>query len=368
MSFRIPWAKPMFTDRERNHVVAALESTWISGGPYVERFERDFLAYHGSPHGLTASNGTTALQLALIALGVGPGDEVIVPGFTFVAPGNMVIACGATPIFVDVERAGWCIDPAAVERAITPRTRAVIAVHVYGNVADLARLRALCDRRGLALVEDVAEAAFSRRDGRLAGTVGDLGCFSFQATKTITMGEGGFVLTPRADLYERMRTVRDHGMRRGKRYWHDEIGFNFRLTNLQAALGCAQFEVLDRILAERARVFARYLLRLDGVAGVALQAFGAGVEPCVWAVALYLDEERFGPRDGVIEALARDGIETRPGFYPFGAMPLYQRHGACALTVADDVGAHVISVPTFPTLTDEEIDDVCRHLIALARR
>jgi perosamine synthetase len=367
MSFRIPWAKPMFTDREKRHVVAALESTWISGGPYVDRFEREFVAHHGAPFGLTASNGTTALQLALLALGVGPGDEVIVPGFTFVAPGNMVIACGATPVFVDVEPDGWCIDVAAAERAIGPRTKAILAVHVYGNVADLGALRALCDRRGLALVEDVAEAAFSRRDGKLAGTVGDLGCFSFQATKTITMGEGGFVLTTRSELYEKMRVIRDHGMRRGQRYWHDEIGFNFRVTNLQAALGCAQLEVLDRILAERARVFAGYGRLLDGAPGVRLQRFGAGVEPVVWAVAGTLDERIFGPRDGVIAALAQVGIETRPGFYPFGVMPLYRDRGAPRLPVSEDVGAHVISVPTFPTLTDEEIADVCRHLRALAK-
>jgi perosamine synthetase len=367
MSFRIPWAKPMFTDRERRLVLEALESTWISGGPFVDRLEREFTAHHGVAHGLAVSNGTTALQVALLALGVGPGDEVIVPGFCFVAPANMVIACGARPLFVDVEADTWSIDVDAVAGALTSRTKAVIAVHNYGNVADLTALRGLCDRAGVALVEDVAESAFSRRDGRFAGTVGDLGCFSFQATKTITTGEGGFVLTSRADLYERMRVMRDHGMRRGKRYWHDEVGFNFRLTNLQAALGCAQLEVLARIIGERARVWNRYRALLGDAAGVTLQHFPAGVDPVVWAVACRLDVSRFGPRDGVIAALAQAGIETRPGFYPFHVMPLYQAHGAAPLPTAESVGAQVISVPTFPTLTDEEIAEVCNKLLELRR-
>lgn len=367
MSIRIPWAKPMFSAREREHVLSALESTWISGGPYVDRLERELTDLHGAAHGLAVSNGTTALQVALIALGVGPGDEVIVPGFCFVAPANMVIAAGARPIFVDIEPDTWSIDVDAAAAAITPRTKAIIAVHNYGNVADLAALRALCDRAAIALVEDVAESAFSKRDGRFAGTVGDLGCFSFQATKTITTGEGGFVLTPRADLFERMRLVRDHGMRRGKRYWHDEVGFNFRLTNLQAALGCAQLEELDRILAARTRVWRGYRDRLRDQAGVTLQHFDDGVEPVVWAIALVLDPDRFGPRDAVIDALMQHGIETRPGFYPFHSMPLYQKHGAAPLAASGRAGARIISVPSFPTLTDEEIAEVCQRLLELRR-
>ncbi len=362
MSFRIPWAAPTFSEREKQHVLAALESTWISGGPYVDRFEREFNAMHGCD-GLAVSNGTTALQLALIALGIAPGDEVIVPGFTFVAPGNMVIACGATPVFVDVDARTWCIDVAAVERAITSRTKAVIAVHVYGNVCDLERLRSLCDSRGLSLVEDVAEAAFSRYRGRPAGTFGDLGCFSFQATKTITMGEGGFVLARRRELAEKMRVVRDHGMRRGKRYWHDEVGYNFRVTNLQAALGCAQLERLDEILRARARVYATYRRLLEREPGVELQRMTEGVEPVVWAVALRLDPARFTiGRDAVIAALAEQGIETRPGFYPFSVMPLYR---SPRLPVAEEIGAQVISVPTYPALSDDNIQDVCQRLLAL---
>lgn len=357
MRATIPWAEPLFGAKERRYLADALESTWVSGGPYIERFERGFLASHGARYGLTASNGTTALQMALLALGVGPGDEVIVPGFTFVAPGNMVLAVGATPVFADIDERTWCVDPASVERAVTRRTKAVIAVHVYGNVCDMAALRALTRRRGLALVEDAAESAFSRYRGRFVGTLGDVGCFSFQATKTITMGEGGFVTTARKDLWRTMRVIRDHGMRRDKRYWHDVVGYNFRLTNLQAAVGCGQLEAVDRSIRERRRVREAYRRGLAGLAGVTMQEFLPEVDPVVWAVAVRLDPRRFrGGRDGVLRRMAEAGIECRPGFYPFSVMPMYKSR---RLPVCEAVGLNVLSFPSSPTVTDAQVARIC---------
>jgi perosamine synthetase len=365
LSFRIPWAKPTFGDREREYVVDALTSSWVSGGPYVERFEHALNRHMESSHGLTVSNGTAALHLALLALGIGPGDEVIVPDFSFVAPGNMVRAVGATPVFADIDSRTWCLDPADAEKRITARTRAIVTVHLYGNVSDMDGLLSLTQARRLLLVEDVAEAAFSRYRHRYAGTFGDAGCFSFQATKTITTGEGGYVTTGSSDLDDRMRIIRDHGMRRGKRYWHDVVGHNFRLTNLQAALGLAQFESLDRIIADRQRMYRSYAERLAHVAGVTFQYFPPEVDPVVWAVALRLDPSAFRfDRDGVISALAEIGIETRPGFYPFSVMPLYESE---PIPIAERIGATVISVPSFPTLTDDEIGFVCDRLKDLRR-
>ena len=362
---KIPWAQPRFTGREKEHLLEALESTWISGGPYVDRFEAEFSSHIGSPYGLTVANGTVALQLAALVLGLGLGDEAIVPGFTFVAPANMVLAVGAKPVFVDIDARTWCIDPEAVERAITPATKAIFAVHLYGNMCDMDSLQRIAQTRGLALVEDAAEAAFSKYRGQQAGSFGDLGCFSFQATKTITMGEGGFVATPRADLNTKMRVIRDHGMRKDKRYWHDEVGFNFRLTNLQAALGYAQFEAVEEILASRSAMYQRYLERLQGVEGITLQHFSEHVEPAVWAVALRLDPAAFPPnRDAAMARLSEVGIETRPGFYPFSVMPLYQ---APPLKVAEEVAAQVISLPSFPALTESEIDHICGELLKLRR-
>lgn len=360
----IPWAKPVFGGREREYVLDALESTWISGGPYVDRLEREFTARNGARLGLAVSNGTTALQLAFLALGIGPGDEVIVPGFTFVAPGNMVLAVGATPVFVDIDPATWGVDVGAVEAAITPRTKAIVAVHVYGNACDMDPLLALASRHKIAVVEDAAESMLTTYGGRCVGTLGDIGCFSFQATKTLTTGEGGFVVTGRQDLFESMRVIRDHGMRRGKRYWHDAVGFNFRLTNLQAALGCAQLERADEVVRLRAEMHRRYSELLSAVPGVTLQRFDPKVVPVVWAVAAKIDARRFkGDRDTLIERLAEAGIETRPGFYPFSAMPLYK---APRLPVSEEVGRSVISFPSFPSLTSEQIARVCRALKGLA--
>lgn len=362
----IPWAKPNLGAKENRYLQNALSSTWISGGPYVERLEREFLRHHRARYGMAVSNGTTALQVALLALDVGPGDEVIVPGFTFVAPGNMVLAVGARPIFVDIDPETWCVDPAAVERAVTPRTKAIIAVHVYGNVCDMGAIGAVARRHGLFLVEDAAEAAFSRFKGRLAGTMSDIGCFSFQATKTITTGEGGFVLARRKEHGEKMRLIANHGMRRGKRYWHDVVGHNFRLTNMQAAVGCAQLARLDGFIKNRARMARLYGKHLAGIGGVTAQVMRPEVDSVVWAIAVRLDPARFeGGRDQVITSLAAQGIETRPGFYPFCDMPLYKSKN---LPVSRSVGSEIISLPSFPELTEREISFVCARLKALARR
>ncbi len=362
----IPWAEPTFDGKEKRYLADALESSWISGGPYVERFEKRFTARHASPYGLTASNGTTALHMALLALGVGPGDEVIVPGFTFVAPGNMVLAVGAKPVFADIDAATWCLDPAAAAAAVTKRTKAIIAVHVYGNVCDMDALRKLSAKHKLALVEDTAEAAFSKYKGRYAGTMSDVGCFSFQATKTIAMGEGGFVLTPRKALWESMRVFREHGMRRGKRYWHDVVGYNFRLTNLQAAIGCAQLERVDALIAARRRVYREYRKRLSGIPGVTLQQFKPEVDPVVWAVAVTVDPGCLrGGREALIDRLAEAGIETRPGFYPFSVMPMYESR---RLPRAEAVGLNAISFPSSPSVTPAQIGYICAQFQGALKR
>jgi perosamine synthetase len=339
------------------YLADALDSTWISGGRYVEKFEAEFTMRNGSKYGVTTSNGTTALQLAIKALGIGPGDEVVVPGFTFVAAANMVIEAGATPVYADIDPLTWCIDPTSAENCITSRTKAIIPVHIYGNVCEMDALKILAEKHQLFIIEDAAEAAFSKYKGKYAGTFGNVGCFSFQATKCITMGEGGFVLTNEGELNERMCTIRDHGMRKGKRYWHDMVGYNFRLTNLQAAVGCGQLENLETIISQRKTVFRNYYEQLAQEPGIAFQYFNPEVEPVVWAIAVKVDAEFFkGHRDFLIESLLELGIETRPGFYPFSIMPLY---GAPSLPVSEDIGANVLSLPSFPSLTEGEIVFIC---------
>ncbi len=364
----IPWARPVIFDREKKYVLDALRSTWISGGIYVERFEREFGGAIGARQLISVSNGTTALLLAMLALEVGRGDEVIIPGFSFVAPANMAVTIGAVPVFADVDPETWCLDVEKAERAVTKKTRAICAVHTYGNVCDMASLKALCRRHRLALIEDTAEAAFSRYRGRHAGTFGDAGTFSFQATKTLTMGEGGCVAAANKRLFGRMKVIRNHGMNRKKYYWHTEVGHNFRLPNLQAAIGCAQLERIDRIIANKNRVYRLYQRHLGKIPGVTMQLFQADVDPVVWAIALKIDPKGFVlSRDDLMAAMQTKGIETRPGFYPFQTMAVYKPYIKRELPVARDVGRHVLSLPSFPQLKEEQIAWICSVLKSFRR-
>ena len=361
----IPWGRPRLGEREREYLLKALDSTWISGGEFTDRFESDFARLIGTKYAVTASSGTSALHLALRASRIGPGDEVIVPAFTFVAPANMVIETGAKPVYVDIDRRTWCIDVKQVEKSITERTKAIIPVHVYGNVCEMEALMRIARERQIYLIEDAAEAALSKYRGKFAGSFGQLNCFSFHAAKTITMGEGGAVVTNDKRLSERMRIMRSHGMRKNKRYWHDLVGYNYRLTNLQAALGCAQLENLDNIIAEKARIYRRYLGNLSGLPGIEFQRIPKEVEPVMWAVAVKIDPHYFeGDRDFLIAELLKRNIETRPGFYPFSVMPLYD---AASLPVAELVSRNVISLPSYVSISDEDIDYICNRLKGLMK-
>jgi perosamine synthetase len=305
---------------------------------------------------ITVSNGTTALYLALLAVEAGPADEVIVPAWCFAAAANMVLACGARPVFADVRDDTWLLDPDSVAECLSPRTKAIVAVHTYGVVCDMDALGEIARRAGVSLIEDCAESPFSRYRGQMAGTIGDLSCFSFQATKTITCGEGGMVLARDPSLAARMRLIRNHGMRPQRKYWHETVGHNFRLTNLQAALACAQLEKLGSIECLRRRVFEGYRSRLNAVPGIALQAIPHDVDPLMWAFALRLEDSSETERDTLIARLAARGIETRPAFYAFSDQPLYQ---APERPHAQRIARCGLSLPAVPDLTNSELDEIC---------
>jgi len=361
----IPWARPFFTGREEEYLLDAFRSTWISGGEYISRFEELFTGIHSIPNGITVSSGTAALQLSLLAFGLSPEDEVIIPGFSFAAASNMVTAAGGQPVYADIDERTWCLDPSAVVPLINEKTRGIIAVHTYGNVCDMHSLRDTAQKHGLFIIEDAAEAAFSKYNGSYAGSLSDAGCFSFHATKTITTGEGGFILSPDKEFTDRIRLMRDHGLRRIKHYWHDTRGYNFRLTNLQAAIGCAQLEYRDDIIMLKNAVYKAYHERLSGVRGIRFQHFENNVEPVVWTVALELDENAFiADRDSIMGRLTEKGIETRPGFYPYSSMPIYN---APALPVSLSVASKVICLPTFCAITDDEVSYICQSLKSLRR-
>ena len=356
----IPWAKPHLFGNEKKLVIDAIDSTWISGGPYVDRLEKNFTDLNRAKYGLTTSNGTAALYLSLLALGITNGDEIIVPGFSFAGAANMIISLGGTPVYVDVCPDSWCIDPAEAEKSITNRTKAIIPIHTYGNMCDMDRLLDLAKKYDLLVVEDAAESAFSKVNERFAGTFGDTGCFSFQATKTVTTGEGGFIITNNEELSDKMRLIRDHGMRRSKNYWHEVVGHNFRLTNLQAALGCGQLENIEMIISEKKRIFTFYYDKLNGLDGITFQQYSKNVEPVMWTVAIKIDELFFsGDRNSMMSSLRDSGIETRPGFYPYREMPPYD---APHLQVSEDLSANVISLPSFIGLSDENINYICDEI------
>ncbi|OGA42918.1 MAG: hypothetical protein A3G24_19510 [Betaproteobacteria bacterium RIFCSPLOWO2_12_FULL_62_13] len=362
----IPWATPILWGHEESFVLDALKSTWISGGRYVSRFEEELAAFLQVRHACAVANGTVALHAAYLGIGVERGNEIVVPGFAFMAAANIALHMGAIPVFAEVDADTWCVTAEAIERRISARTRVIVVVHTYGNVCDMDDILALARDRGVPVIEDAAEAFASRYHERFAGALATVGTYSFHATKTITTGEGGMVVTGDPAIHERVALFHSHGLRRKRHYWHEIPGHNFRLTNLQAALGCAQFERLDAIVRERKRIHRTYAAALKDVAGVRLQVFRPEVDPVLWALALELDPAAYPQgRDRVIEQLASEGIETRNGFYAASQLPIYPDCGP--LPVCERLAKNVISLPTFPSLDEQQISYVSSSLAALRK-
>lgn len=358
-------AQPTFLGNEKKYVNDALESGWISSiGKYIERFEQSFAAYHGVKHGIATHNGTIALHLALAAAGIGKEDEVLVPDLTFIATSNSVRYCGAAPVLTDVENDDWNISPVAIAERITPRTRALLPVHLYGNPARMEEIIELADTRKLVVIEDCAEALGALYRGRRIGTFGKIACFSFFGNKVITTGEGGMCITDDDELAERMRILRDHGMNRGKKYWYDHLGFNYRMTNMQAAIGLAQLEQLDDLLAKRDHLFNVYMETLRGNDRFIFQE-NHSQQNVNWIFTLRIDGFGYEQRDAVMALLKEEGIDTRPVFYPIHQMPFYQdpRYARGEYPNTEVIAREGISLPTWIGLTDEQLVYVAEKLI-----
>jgi perosamine synthetase len=313
---KIPVAAPVLGGREKEYVNDCLDSTWISSqGKYLDLFQEKFAAYCHSRHAVACCNGTVALHLALMAFDLQPGDEVIVPSLTFVATANAVVYCGAVPIFVDSEPVTGNLDPAKIEELITPRTKGIIAVHLFGHPADMDALRAITNRHNLFLIEDAAEAHGALYRGAPAGGLGDIATFSFYGNKIITCGEGGLVLTNRDDLATKISLLRGQGMDPARRYWFPIVGYNYRMTNLAAAIGLAQLEMIDWHLGRRRDVAMGYLERLKDFPGITLHREQSWAKHAYWMFTINLDGADAVRRDAVMSSLAERGIETRPVFY-----------------------------------------------------
>jgi perosamine synthetase len=365
---RLPVAAPSIGERELQYVTECILSGWISStGPFVQRFESAFAQYCGVRQAIATSNGTTALHLALLALGVGPGDEVIVPTLSFIATANAVTYCGAKPVFVDSDPRNWNIDPEAVAAAITPRTRAIIPVHLYGHPADLDPILAVARRHDVAVVEDAAEAHGALYKGRQVGGLGVIGAFSFYGNKIVTTGEGGMLTTSDDDLAARIRQLRDHGMSATRRYWHPVLGYNYRLTNLQAAVGVAQMEKIDAILERKQRLADAYAECLQDVPGVTLPPAEPWARSVHWLYSILIDPVIFGrTRDEIIDSLHAGDIETRPVFPPMHTQPIYAGENPQSLPVAERISTTGLSLPSSVTLELRDVERVATAIRDLA--
>jgi perosamine synthetase len=370
----IPVCAPLLAGREAEYLAKTVASGWISSsGNYVRELEERFAEYLGVKYAVTASSGTAALHLACRALGIGPGDEVLIPDFTMIATAFALCYCGATPVFVDCERETWNMDVGLLERKITKRTRAILPVHIYGHPCDMGAIRELAKRHGLHVLEDAAEAIGSRYRGSRCGAMGDAGCFSFFANKIVTTGEGGLVATDDKELYDRCRYFKNlcFPLEGPRNYVHEEIGFNYRMPNVVAALGVAQLERVEDYTAMRRRNAALYRSLLAAVPGLALQPELPGVENSYWMCGLLVDERFGATRDEVMARLASRGIETRPFFVPMHRQPALRKYGAdCSgdYPVADEVSARGLYLPSGSGLTAAEIERVCAELVAIGGR
>ncbi|MFY1631808.1 DegT/DnrJ/EryC1/StrS family aminotransferase [Solwaraspora sp. WMMB335] len=365
--YRFPLAEPALSDLEEKYVLDAVRSGWVSSrGAYLDRFEHEFAAWCRTRYAVATANGTVALHLALAAAGIGPGDEVIVPALTYVATANAVVYCGARPVFVDVCPRTWCLDPGQVRAAVTNRTRAVLAVDLYGQPADYPALRRLCHEHGLLLVADAAESLGASVAGAPVGALADLTTFSFFGNKILTCGEGGAVVTTDPLLVERMRMLRNQGMDPQRRYYHPLIGFNYRLTNVAAAMLCAQLERAEDLLARRRRIIRGYTRALAGAAGLAERPPpDPGTRRAPWMACALVAGGGRAVRDTLLRRLAHLGVETRPFFVPLPELPPY-RGSAGRFPVSTDLAARGFNLPTLPRLTDGDVTEIAARVRAVA--
>ena len=361
----IPVGAPALVGNEKAYVLDCLESTWISSsGKYIEGFEAAFADFCGVKYALSCCNGTVALHLALMALGVGPGDEVIVPTLTFVATANAVTYCGGRPVFVDSEPETWNLDPTQVETLITPRTKGIIVVHLYGHPVDMDPVIDIARKHALFVVEDAAEAHGAEYKGQRVGSLGDVATFSFYGNKILTTGEGGMVVTNDDALDTKVRQFKGQGMDPDRRYWFPLVGYNYRMTNVVAAIGLAQLEKADWHIARRREIAEKYAQQLGGLPGISLQPEKSWARNVYWMTCVVLSEDLPFSRDTFMAKLAEVGVETRPFFYPMHTLPMYREfaHGK-SFPMADRLAARGINLPSSAALSEEDVAFVCEQII-----
>jgi len=359
MKLKYPVYQPSLSGNEKKYVMECLDSTWISSkGKFINQFEEIFSEYIGIKYSSAVSNGTVALHVALLALDIGKGDEVIVPTFTYIASVNSISYTDAAPVFVDSKEDTWQMDPVEVKKKITLKTKAVMAVHLYGHTCKMDELVNICRENNLYLIEDTAEAFGSKYAGKFAGTFGDISTFSFFGNKTITTGEVGMISTNSKELYDLVVRLKGQGLAAGKEYFHDIIGYNYRMTNICAAIGCAQLENATDIIIKKREIANWYNNELNDLP-LQLHKEAKDVFHTYWMYTVMVDDaER---RDKLRIFLKEKGIETRPAFHPVHQMPMYYKEGD-SFTVAESLALKGINLPSYPGLNESDVKYISEQI------
>lgn len=358
MTSRIYYAKPSITELEIRYATDAVTNGWGEHcADYVARLEAAFRRHLGVAHAIATSSGTGALHLGMAALGIGAGDEVILAESNWIATAAPIVHLGAKPVFVDIQPDSWCIDPDAVEAAITPRTKALVAVHLYGNLCDMARLRAIGARHGIPVIEDAAEAIGSSYGGTAAGAMGRFGAFSFHGTKTITTGEGGMFVTNDSALYERVLTMSNHGRATGesRQFWPELLGYKYKMANVQAAIGCAQLERVEELVAAKRRIFEGYRDRLSGLP-VRMNPEPPNTRNGYWMPTMVVDASVPFDRDDLLAAFRGEGIDGRVFFWPLSSLPMFSPVPTNRWAYA--IAPRAVNLPSYHDMGDAELDRV----------
>lgn len=368
MAFKITMANPVLNGNERKYIDEAVDTGWVSAnGKFVNEFEKKFAEFCGTKYAISCCNGTMSLHLCLMGLGIGPGDEVIMPTLTYVATANCVAYCGAKPVFVDSDPRTFNIDVNKIEEKITRHTKAIMPVHLYGLSCDMEKINELAEKYHLYVIEDAAEAHGATFHGKRVGSMSDVASFSFFGNKIITSGEGGMVVTDNEELYQKMKLLKGQGVDPHKRYWHIVMGYNYRMTNLQAAIGLAQLENIEWHMEQRIRVADTYKKYLAGHEDLFnMQDEPEGYHNVYWMNNVILSDKVKLDRDEVVRRMEEKEIEMRPVFYPMHIMPPYLDN-TMSFPVAEELGARGISLPTHAMLSEDDIKFISDSLINICK-
>ena len=366
---RIPVAGPWITQKEIDYVTDAVENGWYGNANfYHERFERSFAQYLGLRFAISLPSCTSAIHLSLLALGLHPNDEVIVPDVTWIGSAAPINYVGATPVFADINDKTWCLSPDSFEECITPRTKVVIPVDLYGNMPDMDSIQSVARRHGIAVIEDAAEAIGSENNGKRAGSFGDTGVFSFHGSKTLTTGEGGMLVTDREDIYRRILFLRDHGRNpNGKLFWNTEVAYKYKMSGMQAALGLAQLERIEELVSRKREIFAWYDRHLEDVEGVSLNYEPPNTKNTFWMVTAILDKDSGMEKQRFIELMSDKGIDCRPFFHPLSSLPAYRssrqaREARKRNRVSYRISPYGINLPSALNMSEKDVRFVCEVL------